>query len=139
MAKLDSLAKEILADVLADFRDKKLGSEALRDGYIGAPLFNIEEKYCGKEGTGKVDFDLALKELETNNFVNTGPMEPYKSDPNSGILIIALFSKREYVYLTEKGYRAAQQSKSPVRPTARTTVNISGGNFHQSPIGSAIM
>lgn len=82
----------------------------------------------------KVDFDLALKELETEEFVKTGPMAPYQNRPDSAVAIFAMFSKREYVYLTEKGYRAAQRVKSSSKTSAKTTVNIHGGNFHQSPI-----
>jgi hypothetical protein len=61
-------------------------------------------------------------------------MVPYENTPGSQVVVIAIFSKREFVYLTEKGYKAAQKSNAKQRsPAAR--VHISGGNFHQSPIG----
>jgi hypothetical protein len=49
-------------------------------------------------------------------------------------VVIAIFSKREYVYLTEKGYRAAQKPAAKPR-SPLPSVHISGGTFHQSPIG----
>lgn len=134
MTKLDRLAQEILADVLADFQARNLGAAALRNGYVGASLPAIMEKHRAA-GASQVDFDLSMKELETGKLVSTGPMEPFKNDPNSSVVVIALFSKREYVYLTEKGYRAAQQAKTPVKPASRSSVHISGGTFHHSPIG----
>lgn len=35
MSTVDDLAKQILADVVADFRAKNLGSQTLNDGYVG--------------------------------------------------------------------------------------------------------
>jgi hypothetical protein len=133
MSTVDDLAKQILADVAADFRAKGLGSQALSDGYVGADIGALEVKYCTDGSHSKVDFDLALKELEETKFVDTGPMVPYENTPGSQVVVIAIFSKREFVYLTEKGYKAAQ--KSTAKPRSTTSVHISGGNFHQSPIG----
>jgi hypothetical protein len=131
---LDDLAKHVLSDVLADFRARNLGSEALSKGYIGASLVEIEMKYCAGGSYSKVDFDLAMKELEESKFIGTGPMVPYENTPGSQVVIIAIFSKREYVYLTEKGYRTAQKPALKPRSPA-PNVHISGGTFHQSPIG----
>ena len=61
---LDDLAKHILADVLADFRARNLGSEALSDGYVGPSILALEMKYCSEGSHSKVDFDLAMKQLE---------------------------------------------------------------------------
>ena len=134
MSTVDDLAKQILADVVADFRAKNLGSQALNDGYVGAFIVPLEMKYCTDGGHSKVDFDLAIKQLEESKFVDTGPMVPYENTPGSQIVVIAIFSKREFVYLTEKGYKAAQ--KSTAKPGSSVPrVNISGGTFHQSPIG----
>ena len=131
---LDDLAKHILADVLADFRARNLGTEALSEGYVGASMVALEMKYCANGSHSKVDFDLAMKELEESKFVDTGPMVPYENTPGSQVVVIAIFSKREYVYLTEKGYRAAQRPAAKPRSPA-PSVHISGGTFHQSPIG----
>lgn len=134
MSTVDDLAKQILADVVADFRAKNLGSQALNDGYVGVSMVALEMKYCADGGQSKVDFDLAMKQLEESKFVDTGPMVPYENTPGSQVVVIAIFSKREFVYLTEKGYKAAQ--KSTAKPSSSAPrVHISGGNFHQSPIG----
>ena len=135
MADLDNLAQQILADLLENFRNRGLNSQDLANGYIGLSLLNIIGKYCGGGAASQVDFDLALKELETGKLADTGPMVPYENDPNSGVIFLMFFSKREYIFLTEKGYRAAQKVKPNPRPASRTTVNISGGTFHHSPIG----
>jgi hypothetical protein len=134
MSTVDDLAKQILADVAADFRAKNLGSQELSDGYAGVAIGALELKYCTDSAHSKVDFDLALKELEESKFVDTGPMVPYENTPGSQVVVIAIFSKREFVYLTEKGYKAAQKSTAKPR-SAATHVHISGGNFHQSQIG----
>jgi hypothetical protein len=91
-------------------------------------------KYCTGGSHAKVDFDLAMKQLEESKFVETGPMVPYENTPGSQLVIVAIFSKREYVYLTEKGYRAAQKPAAKPRSPS-PCVHISGGTFHQSPIG----
>jgi hypothetical protein len=132
MSTVDHLAKQILAEVMADFLAKNLGSDALTKEYVGASIAALDEKYSGAHS--KVDFDLALKELEASDFVKTGPMVPYENPPHSQVVVFAFFSRQEFVYLTEKGYKAAQ--KLPAKPRRPTpSVHISGGTFHQSPIG----
>ncbi len=134
MSKIDDLAKLILDDVMADFLEKDLGSDALSGEYIGVAVATLESKHCAQGSYSRVDFDLALKQLETNGYVKTGPMVPYENQPGSQVLIIAIFSKREFVYLTEKGYKAAQ--KTTQRPNVPgTTTHISDSTFYQSPIG----
>jgi hypothetical protein len=131
---LDDLAKHILSDILSDFLARNLGSDALSDGYVGPSTVALEMKYCAEGAYSKVDYDLAMKQLEESKFIETGPMVPYENTPGSPLVVIAIFSKREYVYLTEKGYRAAQKpAAKPRSPAPR--VHISGGTFHQSPIG----
>lgn len=134
MSTVDDLARELLAEIAADFLEKKLGSDALSKEYIGPSINALEARYCASGTYSRIDFDLALKQLEENKYVKTGPMVPYENTPGSSLFIMAIFSKRDFVYLTEKGYKAAQ--KSPSKPTVPSpTVHISGGNFHQSPIG----
>jgi hypothetical protein len=82
-----------------------------------------------------VDFDLAMKALEDGKLVGTGPMAPFENEPNSSVFVFAFFSTRQYAYLTEKGYRVAQQARPVARPTPRPSVHISGGTFHNSPVG----
>lgn len=134
MVTVELLATQILEDVAADFRTRNLGSDALSDGYVGLSIAALELKYCADGGQLKVDFDLALKQLEEGKLVATGPMAPYENAPGSTVVVLAIFSKREFVYLTEKGYRAAQKSPSPFTPSV-PHVHISGGVFNQSPIG----
>lgn len=134
MSTVDDLASQILADVAADFRSKNLGSDALTKEHFGVSIALLGTKYSSAGPYSKVDFDLALKQLEESKLVKTGPMVMYDNPPDSLTLLLVRFSKREFVYLTEKGYKAAQ--KSPVkRSSPAPTVHISGGNFNQSPIG----
>jgi pyrimidine deaminase RibD-like protein len=109
MSTVDDLSKEILADLVHDFRAKNLGSDALSNGYEGPSIAAIGMKYCAEEQYSKVDFDLALKQLEESKFVNSGPMVPYENTPGSQIVFMGMRSKREFVYLKEKGYKAAQK------------------------------
>jgi hypothetical protein len=131
---VDGIAMEILAEVVADFRNKKLGSNDLDEGYVGAPMAALKMKYCTNGSYPEVDFDLAFKQLEENKLIETGPLVPYENDPYSDLVICGLYSKREYVYLTEKGYKEAQKT-AVKRKSPTPTVHISGGNFNQSPIG----
>jgi hypothetical protein len=121
MSTVDDLSKEILADVVTDFRVKNLGTSDLSEGYVGASIVALEMKHCANGSYSKVDFDLALEQLEESKFVGTGPMVPYENTPGSQLMIMVTFSKREFVYLTEEGYKAAQ--KSTAKPGAPRTVN----------------
>jgi len=116
MNTVDDLAKQILAGLVDDFRAKNLGTSALNKEYVGPSIAELGEKYCADGPYSKVDFDLALKQLEESKLVKTGPMVPYKNTPGSSLVIAVLFSKREFVYLTEKGYKVAQ--KFPANPRA---------------------
>ncbi len=76
-----------------------------------------------------------MKQLEEIKFVDTGPMVPVENTPGSPLVFVGLrFNKREFVYLTEKGYKAAQKSIAKQRSPV-SSVHISGGTFHQSSIG----
>lgn len=131
---IDDLGTRILAEVLIDFQQKGLGSDKLNEEYAGVPISELKEKYCIVEGYSQVDFDLAFKQLEENGLVDTGPTVPRENQPDSSVFALSSYSKREFVYLTEKGYKAAKKP-APKRPTPAPTVHISGGNFHNSPIG----
>ncbi|MFE0757186.1 hypothetical protein ACFW16_24720 [Inquilinus sp. NPDC058860] len=138
MRKLDSLPLAVLADLLADFMARDLTADDLRAGYEGLSLTDLKANRLAS-GATNVDYDLALKELEESALIGTGPMAAYENDPNSGVMILGIYSKREFAYLTELGYRTANQSKATAKPAqrseARPSVHISGGTFHQSPIG----
>jgi hypothetical protein len=129
MSAVDDLAMQILADVVADFRAKNLLSEALHNGYVGVSIVTLELKYCASASHAKVDFDLALKQLEESKLVRTGPMVPYENSPDSRVFAVGSYSKREFVYVTEKGYKAAQ--KSTAKPRLSST-NIHIGHMENS-------
>jgi hypothetical protein len=128
--ELSGIAKNILQDVRDDFTAKKLGADTLTKDYVGVAISELEQKYCEGAGATKVDFDLALKELE-DGLVGTGPMAFFDNDPHSRVFILAMFSKREYMYLTEAGYRVAAQMDSQKPRSSSPRVHISGGTFHQ--------
>lgn len=108
------LSSEILRQLRADFVGRGLSSDALIDGYTGLTLVLLR-KELSESGASNVDFDLALKDLEEAGLVNTGPLVPYDNPPNSQLLFVGLWSKREYVSLTEKGYKAAQRAPKKTR------------------------
>jgi len=132
---LSEVAKDVLQDMRADFTAKGLGASALRRHYVGLSIELLRQKYCEGAGATQVDFDLALKELEDGLFVGTGPMVPFPNRPGIGVFVLSLFSKREYAYLTEAGYRAADQMERQFPRSSPVRVHISGGTFHQSQIG----
>jgi hypothetical protein len=133
---LDISAKTILKNLLADFTGRDLASAALHQGYVGPLLIDIEREFCASGKHTKVDFDLALKELEHHKLISTGPLKAYENEPGSGIVVIGSYSLRQYAHLTEDGYRKAKASTPSARGNGnKTSVHISGGTFNQSPIG----
>lgn len=128
MSGMDELARAILKDLLADFTARKLTVNDLDNNYEGVSVATLQQQHCGGD-VSTVDFDLALQGLESSRLIGTGPME-VSDIPN----VIAIFSKREYAYLTAAGYREAKKLPRQKSPPAQN-VHISGGTFHQSPIG----
>lgn len=134
MDNVEILSKSILKELLTDFNNRRLGSKELTDGYVGVPLASLQKEY--ERSGAAVDFDLALKELEEKKLVGTGPMALFDNKPGSFAVVLGVFSKREYVFLTEKGYKTSLRWQSaPVPKSSATRVHISGGTFNQSPIG----
>jgi hypothetical protein len=126
--------KRIFTALLAEFKQRALGVEDLRNGYEGMAPAELKQVCCADGDVSEVDFDLALSDLEQDNLVETGPREHVKNDPNSMVLMIGFFvSKREYSYLLEEGYKAATKIK-PTRMAGVQHIHFSG-NFHQSSIG----
>ena len=128
--------RRILQELLAEFRQRDLGTQELVAHYKGLPPKVLKEFCCADGAVPEVDFDLALKELIAAELVKTGPMEMYDNKPGSGVMILGFYSKNEYSYLTQDGYKAAVKLGT-ARPSRMPTphVHISGGTFHQSPIG----
>ncbi|CAJ3000526.1 hypothetical protein [Burkholderia pseudomallei] len=133
---LDVAAEAILANMLRDFVQRSLDSRALHDGYTGPLISALQQDILASGNYTSVDFDLALKQLEDQRFVQTGPRKAYENDPSSSLVFIGSYSTREYAYLTESGYRRAKpSSNSREHGQGRTSVHISGGTFNQSQIG----
>lgn len=135
MSKVEQLAQTILADLLADFTARNLTTVDLSNGYIGVAIPDLKERCCAQAEATSVDFDLALKDLEDAELIQTGPVVPFDNPPNSSIFIVGVRSKYEYASLTEKGYKAAQRAGGKKGGSSVPRVHISGGTFHQSPIG----
>lgn len=135
-ANISDAAQKVLAALLAEFTEKNLGAKQLQDNYEGLSPAQLRSICCGDGRFSAVDFDLAMKELDEAELVKTGPMAVYENPPGSSVIVAALYSKNEYSYLTEEGYRVATRLHSPrsIR-TPIPRVHISGGTFHQSPIG----
>ncbi len=134
---LDEPEKMILSALLTEFREKGLGTRELQNTYRGLSPAALRSTCCADGGLRPVDFDLAMKALDECELVKTGPMEPYQNPPGSMVTVIAFFSKNLHSYLTEEGYKAATRLGTAKRTSTvpPPRVHISGGTFHQSPIG----
>ena len=129
-------AQRILSALLREFREKGFGTEELRNEYQGLSPAVLKSTCCADGKISDVDFELAMNDLDADDLVKTGPTALYDNPPNSSVLVVAFYSKNEYSYLTEEGYKAATTlavTRPPRIPVP--SVHISGGTFHQSPIG----
>ncbi|UGB04209.1 hypothetical protein LRS40_09290 [Leclercia sp. G3L] len=129
--QLDEAAKQILGTLLADFTDRGLTAQDLKSRYEGPQILSVATAVCNIDDITQVDFDVAFSDLEKQKLINTGPMKPYENPPGNNIFIVGMFSAREFVFLTEEGYKAAR--KAPNRPQRVNRVvnhvHISGGHF----------
>lgn len=130
--QLDEAAKQILGTLLADFTDRGLSAQDLKEGYVGPKIEALATAVCNVDDITKVDFEVAFKDLEKARLIKTGPMEMLKpSSSPSMVVFIGAVSKREYAYLTESGYKESR--KSPNRPQrvqrVVNNIHISGGQF----------
>ena len=135
--QLDEAAKQILGTLLADFTDRGLTAKDLNQGYEGPKLEALATAVCNVSDITTVDFEVAFSDLEKTKLIKTGPMAMYDNDHSSSVIIIASYSKREYVYLTEAGYKESR--KAPNRPQrVQRIVNnltITGGHFSNMQLG----
>lgn len=135
--QLDEAAKQILGTLLADFTDRGLTAQDLKKGYEGPNIEALATAVCSVADFTSVDFEVAFGDLETAKMIKTGPMAMYDNDRNSDVIIIASYSKREFVYLTEAGYKESR--KAPNRPQrVQRIVNnltITGGQFTNTQLG----
>ncbi|PPE61950.1 hypothetical protein F157LOC_00784 [Pectobacterium brasiliense] len=129
--QLDEAAKQILGTLLADFTDRGLTAQDLKDGYEGPNIEALATAVCSVADFTTVDFDVAFDDLEKSKMIKTGPMAVYDNDRSSSVVFIGIYSKREFVYLTEAGYKESR--KAPNRPQrVQRIVNnltITGGSF----------
>jgi hypothetical protein len=63
----------------------------------------------GKRALGRTTQPQLSKELEDKELVKTGPIDIRASEPGSALVFVLPYSKREYVYLTTKGYKATRE------------------------------
>jgi len=131
---LDGPSKTIIQDLKERFVEEGHDSRALANGYVGVPINQLADRVRGVTGASQVDFDLSLKYLEEAGFVKTGPMELYDNEPGSGVIVLGLYSRREYAYLTERGYRVPPHDGTSTSHSSAAQIHISGGTFHQSQI-----
>jgi hypothetical protein len=109
MGKLEQVSKQILVFLLNDFQARDLSAESLHGSYVGVSLVELKKMCLSADNTTTaVDFDLALKDLERKKLVSTGPMVAHENSPGSPVVVIGVYSKREYVYLKDGGYKAAR-------------------------------
>jgi len=109
MGKVEEVSTQILHCLLHDFQARKLGADLLEQEYEGVHINDLKKKcFRNDNPSTDVDFDLALKGLEDKELVGTGPLEVFDNPPGSTVVFLGLCSKREYVYLTAKGYRAVR-------------------------------
>lgn len=131
---MNDASQFILAQLLKEFRERKLKTGDLMHGYEGIAPAALRDRALA-EGISEVDFDLAMNDLTHHHLVNTGPLEFPQNDPSSSIVWLIPFSKNEYSYLSKEGYEEASRlSRSPTTPTREARVHISG-TFNNSPIG----
>jgi hypothetical protein len=130
-AHLDEAEKQILGALLVDFNEQELGANELKKGYKGPKLTELNQAICTDDDITQTDFDIAFKDLEKKKLIKTGPLRAYENQPGSNIFIAGMYSLREYVGLTELGYKTAR--KAPNRPANSqrivNNVHISGGQF----------
>lgn len=135
--QLDEAAKQILGTLLADFTDRGLTAQDLKGGYEGPNIEALATAVCSVADFTSVDFEVAFGDLEKRKMIKTGPMAVYDNDRDSSLVFIGIYSKREFVYLTEAGYKESR--KAPNRPQrVQRIVNnltITGGHFSNTQLG----
>ncbi|MFR0653332.1 hypothetical protein SB719_01845 [Pantoea sp. SIMBA_079] len=130
-AQLDGVSKQILGTLLADFTDRSLTISELKHGYEGPKMDALATAVCNAEDYTKVDFDVAIGELEKAKLLRTGPRVFHENKPGSSVIFVGTYSKKEYACLTEAGYKISRlaPNKPPRVNRVINHVTISGGNF----------
>ncbi|MEH8116635.1 hypothetical protein [Aeromonas allosaccharophila] len=116
-----------------DFVSKGRSSIDLKNGYDGVPITDL----CSGSSLGNVEFDLALDSLDRDGFIKSGPLCAFDNEPGSSVIIIGMYSKKEYYYLTAYGYQAkTQRSKERLVPKSTHQTNIFNAPLHGVQIAS---
>ncbi|WP_227720276.1 hypothetical protein [Yersinia proxima] len=131
--QLDEAAKQILGTLLANFTDLKLTAKDLKETYEGPKVEALATAVCNVDDITQVDFEVAFSDLEKAKLIGTGPRVPFENTPGK-MMIIGSYSKREYAYLTETGYKEARKAPNRPQRVQRVVnhVHISGGQFSNS-------
>lgn len=136
---------KILRNLFNDFRSRGLTSESLSDGYVGPDLDEFKKNIGIEDNTSQraVTYDISLNDLEKAKLINFGPIVPYENDTNSSVVFVnAEVNKKEYIWLTEKGYkyysenRGKKKKKSIPSMLNRQEIKINDSIVLQSQIGT---
>lgn len=118
----------ILAQLLDEFRNRKLTTKDLQQTYQGLPPAELKNRALS-HGINDVDFDLAMSELDSHELVKTGPTQLCDNPPFSSVTVIAFYSKNEYSYLTEEGYKEATRARRGTPAVAHGGPVIHGDQY----------
>ena len=131
----DEAVRRILSALLTEFKERGLSASDLHEGYEGLSPADLKTMCLADGAVTEVDYDLAMKNLDEFELLDTGPMVPFENDPNSSVVIIAMYSKNDFTYLTVAGYKAATKLKI-VKPPRPYMPNVQfSGTFHNSNVG----
>ncbi|EEV1147277.1 hypothetical protein ACEOUY_003213 [Escherichia coli] len=136
--QLDEAAKQILGFLLADFSDQGLTTKDLRNGYKGPNINDLHATICSRTDLTTTDFEVAFDDLEKLKLIKTGPMATIENRPNGRVVFLGmLYSKREYVYLTEAGYKESKKTQKSLQHGQGIINNltITGGYFNNTQLG----
>lgn len=130
-SQLDDVSKQILGTLLADFTDRSLTAKELKSGYEGPKMDALATAVCNAGDFTTVDFDVAFSDLEKAKMLRTGPRAFIDNKPDSSVVFLGTYSKREYACLTEAGYKASRLAPNKPARINRVVNNItiSGGEF----------
>ena len=141
---IEVMSSKILKALFIDFRDRGLTIIALNDGYVGPKLIEFKKSLGISDNTSQraITFDISLNNLEEAKLVDFGPLEAYENDSNTNVVILGSNNKKEYIWLTEKGYkyylenRGKNHKKSIYSQTSRQGIKIHDSIVLQSQIGT---
>lgn len=130
-AQLDEAEKQILGALLADFTERQLDAAELNRSYEGPQVSDLISAICSGDDVTKVDFDIALNDLDKRKLIRTGPWKAYENKPGSAFIMVGGYSLKEYASLTELGYKTGRQASNRPARAKRivNNVHISGGQF----------